>query len=231
MIREIHHSALHDKVYRELRRNLMSGQFEAGQTLSSRKLAAALGTSDMPVRTALVRLLAEGGLVRRNNKTICVPTCSRRSFTETMDLRIVLEGYATRRACGQLSERDFNTLNAHAAALEEAIRTQDLAKYLDNNRMLKFSIYRRCGSDVLLSTLANLWLKVGPFLRSLSLSLANIAAANFHEEAIAALRRGEADAAAEAIVKDVSAGRDLLLATATFEDEDNQELRRSTVGL
>ncbi|RWX57881.1 GntR family transcriptional regulator, partial [Mesorhizobium sp. M2A.F.Ca.ET.039.01.1.1] len=39
---------LHEKVYLELVRALMSGQLQPGQKLTSRKLAKELGTSDMP---------------------------------------------------------------------------------------------------------------------------------------------------------------------------------------
>jgi DNA-binding GntR family transcriptional regulator len=219
LLRELRHQALHDRVYEEIRRGLMAGQFEPGEKVSSRKPAAALGTSDMPVRTAMSRLVAEGGLVRRPNGIVHVPTCSRRLYTEGMDLRIMLEGQATYLACGQLAGPDFAALDGYSAALAEAIRTHDVGRYLDANQNLKFTIYNRCGSQLLLHTLAMLWLKIGPFLRSLAAGLDQLAAANFHEEAIAALRRGAAEAAANAIRRDLTAGRDLLLATARFQDD------------
>jgi DNA-binding GntR family transcriptional regulator len=202
----------------------MAGQFEPGQKVSSRKLASALGTSDMPVRTALSRLIAEGGLVRQLNSTICVPTCSRRSFKEGMDLRVILEAHASRLACGKLSGEDFKILERYSAKLDAAIRTNDVSRYLDCNQNLKFAIYHRCGSDILLATLGMLWLKIGPFLRRLSTALPNISAINFHTDAIAALRRGDAEAAGAAIGRDISAGRDLLLATARFDDDINDQV-------
>jgi DNA-binding GntR family transcriptional regulator len=219
LLREVRHQALHDRVYEEIRRSLMAGQFEPGEKVSSRKLASALGTSDMPVRTAMSRLIAEGGLFRRPNGTVHVPTCSRRMYTEGMDLRIVLEGHATYLACGQLTGPDFAALDAYSAALDEAIRTHNVGRYLDANQNLKFTIYNRCGSQMLLHTLGTLWLKIGPFLRSLAAGLDQLAAANFHEEAIRALRRGAAEEAANAIRRDLTAGRDLLLATARFQDD------------
>jgi DNA-binding GntR family transcriptional regulator len=223
MIREVRHQALHEMVYEEIRRSLMAGQFEPGQKVSSRKLAAALGTSDMPVRTALSRLIAEGGLIRRANNTICVPSCSRRSFKEGMDLRVLLEAHATRLACGNLTEQDFKTLDRYSTALDEAIKAEDVSRYLDVNRNLKFEIYNRCGSEMLLSALGMIWLKVGPFLRSLSPELSHISETNFHLNAVSALRRGDAEAAAAAIARDIGAGRDLLLATARFDDVDKSD--------
>jgi DNA-binding GntR family transcriptional regulator len=218
-LREIRHQALHDRVYEEIRRGLMAGQFEPGEKVSSRKLASALGTSDMPVRTAMSRLIAEGGLLRGSNGTVCVPTCSRRLYTEGMDLRILLEGHATQLACGHLMETDFAALERYSVVLDEAIQTKDVGRYLDANQNLKFTIYNKCGSQMLLHTLSMLWLKIGPFLRRLASGLDQLAAANFHDEAICALRRGAAEAAAAAIRRDLTAGRDLLLATARFQDD------------
>ena len=218
-LRELRHQALHDRVYDEIRRALMAGQFEPGEKVSSRKLAAVLGTSDMPVRTAMSRLIAEGGLLRRPNGTVCVPLCSRRLYCEGMDLRIILEGRATYLACGNLSGPDFAALESYSAAVDEAIRKKSVGRYLDANQNLKFTIYNRCGSQLLLQTLSMLWLKVGPFLRTLAAGLEHLAATNFHDEAINALRRGEAEVAAAAIRRDLTAGRDLLLATARFQDD------------
>jgi DNA-binding GntR family transcriptional regulator len=219
-VRQIHHLTLHERVYNEIRRDLMAGQFEPGQKVSSRKLAALLRTSDMPVRTALSRLIAEGALLRRANNTISVPSCSRRSFTEVMDLRSVLEQHATRLACRHLTEYDFRRLDSYAAELDEAVASGDTNRYLECNQNLKFTIYNRCGSETLLGFVHILWLKVGPFLRHLSLALKNVEATNFHREAIAALRRGDADAAGAAIARDIIGGRDLLLASATFDMND-----------
>jgi len=219
LLRELRHRALHDRVYEEIRRGLMAGQFEPGEKVSSRKLASALGTSDMPVRTAMSRLVAEGGLVRRPNGIVHVPTCSRRLYTEGMDLRIMLEGQATYLACGRLTEPDFAALAGYSTALDEAIRAHDVGRYLDANQNLKFTIYNQCGSQLLLHTLSMLWLKIGPVLRCLAAGLDQLAAANFHEEAIRALRGGAAETAAAAIRRDLTAGRDLLLATARFQDD------------
>jgi DNA-binding GntR family transcriptional regulator len=72
-LRELRHQAPHDRAYEEIRRALMAGQFEPGEKVGSRKLAAALGTSDVPVRTAISWLIAEGGLPRRSNPQVVIP--------------------------------------------------------------------------------------------------------------------------------------------------------------
>lgn len=60
LLKPIEFQYMHQSVYEQIRDVLMKGGFFPGQKVSSRKLAAQLGTSDMPVRAVLLRLLAEG---------------------------------------------------------------------------------------------------------------------------------------------------------------------------
>jgi hypothetical protein len=56
---------LNDRVYRELKKSIMSGAFKPGSELKLRSVAEALGTSLMPVRDAMRRLVAERALEMR----------------------------------------------------------------------------------------------------------------------------------------------------------------------
>ncbi|RBP11364.1 GntR family transcriptional regulator [Roseiarcus fermentans] len=214
--------SMHDKVYEQITKVLMRGGFEPGQKVSSRKLAAALGTSDMPVRAALGRLLAEGGLVQNPNGTFSVPLISKRKFREVMELRALLEGRATAEACGRIDEPGFGELRECAAGLRSAIERNDIHEYLDFNQRLKFTIYRYSPSRTLLTHIELLWLQSGPFLRHLNTDLNQMTKANFHDEAIAALERNESAEAAAAISRDILAGMAFLLERAEFAGDEPQ---------
>ena len=84
-------SNLHSKVYAQLRGNLMSGRFLPGQTLTLRTLAAALGTSVMPARDAVLQLSGEHAL-ERSGRSVRVPVLTREQFADIQRMRIVLEG-------------------------------------------------------------------------------------------------------------------------------------------
>lgn len=213
---------LHERVYQELRRALISGKFEPGTKLTSRKVAVALGTSDMPVRAALARLVAEGGLVQRANGTMIVPLVSRTKFTEVMQIRALLEAQAARMATGRIDAKVLTQARRHANHLTEAVRDRDIVKYLDHNQRLKFTIYGCCGSKTLLSLIGLLWLQAGPLLRELITGLDGIMNINYHDEALDALERGDADAASAAISRDILEGMQFLLKTAQFAAEDGE---------
>ena len=58
----IERETLNDRVYRELKNSIMAGAFKPGSELTLRSVAEALGTSFMPVRDAMRRLLPNAGL-------------------------------------------------------------------------------------------------------------------------------------------------------------------------
>ena len=73
-------SSLSDRVYAALRLALLSGKFMPGETLSLRTLAASLGTSPMPVRAAVQRLIAEKALVQTASRAIMVAPFTYENF-------------------------------------------------------------------------------------------------------------------------------------------------------
>src|SRR5262249_61612914 len=58
----VDNSTLRERVYRTPKQAILEGRFSPGEALPTRSLAKVLGTSVMPVRDALLRLHAEGGL-------------------------------------------------------------------------------------------------------------------------------------------------------------------------
>ncbi|MCA0342159.1 MAG: GntR family transcriptional regulator, partial [Proteobacteria bacterium] len=64
---------VHEHVLRYMRRGLMVGAFLPGQVMSLRKLAVGLGTSPMPVREVLSRLVAANALEETKGGSVRVP--------------------------------------------------------------------------------------------------------------------------------------------------------------
>jgi DNA-binding GntR family transcriptional regulator len=62
-ISKLERERLHDRAYLEVKKAIMCGAIRPGATITIRAMAAALGTSPMPVREALSRLVAERALV------------------------------------------------------------------------------------------------------------------------------------------------------------------------
>src|SRR5882762_4954790 len=83
--------SLHDEIYAAIRHALITGELVPSQAFSMRALADEFGTSLIPVRDALKRLVAERGLAVLPNRTVCVPRMARERFQELLQVRLSLE--------------------------------------------------------------------------------------------------------------------------------------------
>jgi DNA-binding FadR family transcriptional regulator len=82
---------LHDRVYRLLRHALVTGRIVPGRAVTLRGLAQSLGVSPMPVREAIRRVSAEGGLVVGANRRVWVPAMDAERYEELIHARTLLE--------------------------------------------------------------------------------------------------------------------------------------------
>ncbi|MEI9404788.1 GntR family transcriptional regulator [Mesorhizobium argentiipisi] len=210
---------LHEKVYLELVRALMSGQLRPGQKLTSRKLAKELGTSDMPVRSAFMRLQA---LSPMPNGSVEVPLISADRFQQLTDVRTILEGTATELATKLINGNNLRAIRRHCTELTQAARSGDIDDYLRKNHDFKFSIYRRCGNEQIIFLIETVWMQVGPFLRNLHIGfeddLAGILGIDYHEEVVAAIEAGDGERARAAIVRDIAEGAAHILGQVKFPE-------------
>src|SRR3954470_18965844 len=85
---------LQNQVFERLRRGLMVGAFVPGQVMSLRKLANGFGTSPMPIREALTRLVVVNALEETTNGSVCVPRLTSGRLAELFSVRELLEGAA-----------------------------------------------------------------------------------------------------------------------------------------
>jgi len=208
--------SMQDKVYDQLRTVLMRGGFEPGQKISGRMVGKALGTSEMPARAALGRLLAERALVQKANGTFAVPIATRQRFQEVMELRELLEGHATFQACDRIDRLGLDQLRRASEGLTKSLSENNLEEYLDFNQKLKFGIYRYCSSETLRTHIELLWLQCGPFLRHLTVDPSKVRAVSYCEEAVEALIAKDAMAASAAISRDIRSGLEFLLVHGKF---------------
>lgn len=216
---------LHERVYQELVKALMSGQFAPGQKLTSRKLAKELGTSDMPVRSALMRLQALRALSQLANGSMEVPVISKQHFRDLTAVRVLVEGEATEQATGRINGSNLRTVRRHRDELTAAARRGVIGDYLRANYNFKFSIYRHCGNEQMIFLIETVWMQIGPFLHNLTIgyedNLASLLDIDYQDKVVAAIEAGDASAARAAIVYDIHDGAAHLLNHVPFPKDDD----------
>jgi DNA-binding GntR family transcriptional regulator len=209
---------LQQRVYHALARGLMGGMFTPGEAVSLRTLAARLGTSAMPVREAVSRLIAEGALVMLPNRSVIIPRMTRDRFIELSRARQRLEGMLAEIGCRNARKTDIGALVRINEDLRQAIAAADTRTAMIGNMEFHFAFYALARSQVVLPLIETLWRQAGPFV-ALSAKMPNVRwTQRHHGRLLAALRAGEARAARQAVEDDIEDTLQQLLKKADFED-------------
>ena len=205
--------------YKVLSRDLMTGRYKPGQALSLRPLAASLGTSPMPVREAISRLIAERALILLPNRTVIVPTMTRGRFTELFRIRQLLEGEAGQLACANMTPQILAKLDRINTAVKEHLSTDKIRRALACNLVFHLTMYNASRADVLLPLIEMLWRQAGPFI-ALAPRFPGVRwTARFHDEILAGLGEGSARKVKQAVQHDIEDSMRELLTHASFEDD------------
>lgn len=195
---------LQEQLYQRIREGLLAGRFQPGERLKIRDLAAEWGTSPMPVRAALQRLVAEGALEGEQQRSVRVPAMTRERYQNIFQVRLGLEGLAVELATPNLTPADLADLRDCVARMDVAIERRDVHAYLDANSQFHLQLYGACGNPVLLRSIESLWLQIGPFFNRLFTGAdLSLRLNDFHEDAFAAIEAGDAKAARKAMEQDL----------------------------
>lgn len=217
--------SLQERVYQELREAIGSGRFPAGEVVTIRGLAEMLGTSPMPVREAVRRLVQDRSLEMLPNRTTRVPIMSLTRFRQLTDARAVIEGHAAHRAAEAMTDQSLASLRAVNERMGIAIRQQQVDRVVETNREFHFEIYRTAGSEVLLSVIDTLWQQSGPYLavllRGLSATPEALPTVGFghHFELLAAFDGRDPVAARKAMDDDIRDAADWYMRHMTAEPD------------
>ncbi|MCC6305812.1 MAG: GntR family transcriptional regulator, partial [Rhodobacteraceae bacterium] len=200
--------AMHQTVYAALRRAQMAGRFAPAQGLVIRTLASEFGTSPMPVREALRRLVAENALEQADNRTIRVPAISLGRLADLRRCRTMIEGAAAEWAVAATGRTHLEELTAINEAVREASREGDVESLLEHNQRFHFRLYGLAGSPVLMSAIESLWLQAGPYLNYLRPTLLRGGMLDHHTGILEAMAAEDPGSAAAALRADIEEAAD-----------------------
>jgi len=215
---------LADQVYAELKDLLMTGQAAPGERLTLRGLAAVIGTSPMPIREAVRRLVAERALEMLPNRTLRVSKPGRARFAEITSIRCALEGLAAETAAVERTPSELAEIEHHYRVFVDASHRKrpDVALVIRANKSFHFAIYRAAHMPVLVEIIEGLWLQIGPVfnsdLKGTMRRLTEIDAHAHHARLLAGLRNADRHEAREGLIADIqSSARFILRHGGIFE--------------
>ncbi|MGF9693989.1 GntR family transcriptional regulator [Rhizobium sp. 0TCS1.26] len=160
-------TTVQERVYQSLRLGLLKGEFLPGEQVSIRSLAEVFGTSPMPVREAVARLIAERAIEQTGPRTLRVAPYLASDHENYIRVRMQLEGYAAERAAsGPKNPELIDVLRRHNDSIAKALERNDFDAALAGNQAFHFELYRAGGYPQLLDIISTLWLRTGPIVAS-----------------------------------------------------------------
>jgi DNA-binding GntR family transcriptional regulator len=131
---------LRDQALAVIRQALVAGEIRPGSIYSASGMATRLGTSNGPVREAMLTLVNQGVMEVVPNRGFRVTPVTEKDLDEVYQLRLMLEVPAVR----QLAQRDnadhAEMLRGHARRCTKAAEDRDMTVFLEADRDFHLSM-------------------------------------------------------------------------------------------
>ena len=206
------HLTLREKILETIRDAIIAGSLKPGEKVAEPELAERFGISRTPIREAFRQLESEGYLTVIPRKGAVVVSFSEKDVEEFYAIKSILEGYAARRACENLTPRELEKLQTINGKLLHLADDGDFKNFFKVHNDFHEQFIRAADNEKLYDLIMNL---VGKFqrLRTASLSLPGRMhiSVEEHEKIIAAFRQKDAELAEQLVRKNAEYGGKVLM--------------------
>jgi DNA-binding GntR family transcriptional regulator len=207
--------SLNERAYSAIKEAILSLELQPGEVLAIGNLAKRLGVSRTPVRDALLLLEKDGLVTLLPQRGAKVTEICEQDIAEIFELRIVLEGYAVRKGVERLAPEDLEQLEAIIEKAEQAFEDGQRVQAADLGRQLHDLFIGRACNERLQGVLDQLESHYTRIRRFAALIPGRFAQSHREHTAIlAAVQRGDPEAAERAMMAHLSSVRDDVLANA-----------------
>jgi DNA-binding GntR family transcriptional regulator len=213
-----------EHVYEKLRANIVLGHHQPGSPLRMSELVDEYGVSLIPIREALRRLEVERLVENWPNRGSRVATASIEDVEDAYETRRILESEALRRAWPHLDQAVIEESQALLHDMFDAFAQGDVRRGTEFHRRLHFGIWQRANSAWLEHLIRVLWSHTERY-RNLALILHAPAPGDdeYHVLLLAAIRRGDLEAALIHTQEELEESRSLVIDHMSLDQGDETE--------
>ena len=192
-------SNLREQIQDVLLQRIVEGTYRPGERIVETRIAQELGVSQGPVREALRDLEQLGCVVHEPGRGCSVREFSAEELLEAFPVRAALEALAARLAAQRITRGELAELERLLERMRGAARRGDAHDQSQANAYFHATVVRAARNE----TLERQWRMLEPYSRTyLTVSRPGIDLVHLsdrHEPVLGALRRGDPEAAAEAM--------------------------------
>lgn len=144
-----------DYLYENLLKAILSCEFQPGEKIVIRRVSAQYEVSETPVREALNRLAAKGYVVQAANKSFIANTKvgNAKNLQDVLEIRGILESYATRAAIDILTDKDYDALTKINDRLQAKHKKGQFSLCAKINDDFHFYIFKSLPNKLLCETI------------------------------------------------------------------------------
>ncbi len=206
------HLTLREKILENIRDAIISGSLKAGSRVSEPELAERYGISRTPIREAFRQLESEGYLTVIPRRGAVVSEFSEKDVEEFYAIKSILEGYAARRACEKLTDKELGRLQAINDRLSELAEHNDIKTFFKIHSDFHDTFIKAADNEKLRDLINSLVTRFQR-LRLMSLSLPGRMRISVqeHEKIIDAFSRKDAETAESLVRKNAEFGGKVLM--------------------
>lgn len=199
-------STIGDQTINHIRNQILSGQLAAGTRIDQNAIATELGVSIIPVRESIRQLEAEGLIEKRPYRGAFVAELSLTELLDIYAVREKLEELAAQLAAARMTPAILTSLDALIVEMETATASGDRVALFDLNGAFHFAIYGASQNAILCQLIEGLWERSTVYRRRFTFMPERAAQSLAeHKQILDACRRGDAQAAGEAVRRNVAA--------------------------
>ncbi len=136
---------------------ILSGTVRAGDRLTTRQVAEALGISETPIREAIRLLAAEGWLTLSPHHGVVIASINAGQITEVYAIRGALGALAIERGAAAYTAAQLAALDRNLAASAAAVAAADIPAYVRLNREFHAVLSDTPHTQWTLRLLDNIW--------------------------------------------------------------------------
>ncbi|HEX3238985.1 MAG TPA: GntR family transcriptional regulator [Solirubrobacterales bacterium] len=217
------HGTSVERVHRALRENILSGSYPPGSRLILARLAREHEVSFIPVREALQRLEAERLVRIERNRGATVTEISIPDMKDIYETRLLLEQSAIRSAVASISPAQLRAAETALRRMRARFRKGEAAAAYAAHEDFHFGLYEAAGSPWTVHLVRQLWSSAERYVRlAASVRPDPDRFVDEHAEILAAVQRGDGDAAANRLADNLRTTEDLLAQTYDSGSSDQE---------
>lgn len=151
------HRQLAHHIADAVRADVLEGRLRSGEWIRQERIAREQGASQMPVREALKRLVAEGILEHVPYRGVRVVEFAAQDIEDLYACRLFIEGMSARYAAQSITDEEVRELTSLHHQMVACRMPDELPEYRELNRRFHSLIFTASRRSFLIRTLGQLW--------------------------------------------------------------------------